>query len=461
MVDLLIEHAAQVVTVAGPGPRRGKDMADIGVIADGAVAIAGERIVAVGPSREVRGLAGPQTQVIDATGRVVMPGFVDAHTHLVFAGDRVDEFEERLRGATYLDILARGGGILSTVRATRQASAERLLAEARARLDRMLACGTTTVEAKTGYGLDLANEMKMLAVVASLERQHPVTVVPTFLAAHAVPPEFTGDADGYVAVIVNEMLPEVQRWGQAEQAAGGNGGPIPFPAALFCDVFCDQGAFGLEQSRRVLTAAKNHGFGLKIHADEFASLGAAGLAAEVGAASAEHLAATTRVDMERMAAAGVIGVLLPGTTFGLGSSHYADAPTMVGVGMALALGTDLNPGTCYCESMVFMVALACRYLRLTPAEAICAATLNAAHATGVGHLVGSLEAGKLADVLIVDVPDVRYLGYRFGGNPVQTVIKFGRVVSALTPTLSLRERASVSPGPRERASSFPLPVAEG
>lgn len=412
MTDLIIAHARELITLAGGGPRRGQQMADLGIISDGAVAISNGCITCVGRSNDVLDLAPPATRIIDASDRVVMPGFVDAHTHLVFAGDRAAEFEQRLQGATYLEILASGGGILSTVRATRLATEESLVAQAQKRLADMLAHGTTTVEAKSGYGLDLTSEMKMLAAAATLNDVQPVSIISTFLAAHAVPPEFAGRAGEYVDLIVNEMLPAVVR----------------AKAAVFCDVFCDQGAFTLEQSRRVLEAAQKLGLGLKIHADEFITLGGARLAAELQAASAEHLAVTPHSELEQMAQAGVIAVLLPGTTFGLACSHYADARAMIASGAAVALGTDLNPGTCYCASMPFMIALACRYLKLTPAEAICAATINAACATGVGHLVGSLSLGKRADVIILDIPDHRHLAYRFGTNPVARVIKSGQEI---------------------------------
>jgi imidazolonepropionase len=419
MADLIIKNARELITLAGRGPRRGRAMADLGIIGDGALAICGRHIIYSGPTPGALALATQATRVIDASGCVVMPGFVDAHTHLVFAGDRAAEFEQRLQGATYLDILAKGGGILSTVRATRQASEQDLVLQSGGRLASMLAQGTTTAEVKTGYGLDLASEMRMLAVLAALNKTQPISIIPTFMAAHAVPPEFAGRADDYVDHIVRAMLPAVARW---REACGEGETP------LFCDVFCDQGAFTLEQSRRVLQAAKEHGLGLKIHADEFVSLGGARLAAELGAMSTEHLAVTPRADMEAMAAAGVIAVLLPGTTFGLASTHYADARAMITLGMAVALGTDLNPGTCYCESMPFMIALACRYLKMTPAEAICAATINAAYASGVAPHTGSLEAGKLADIVVLDIPDHCSLPYRFGGNPVARVIKSGQEV---------------------------------
>jgi len=435
MPDLIVTNAGELLTIASPGPRRGREMADLGIIRHGALAAEQGRITYVGPARDVLDLAGPTTAVIDAGGRVVMPGFVDAHTHLIFAGDRAAEFEQRLHGATYLEILARGGGILSTVQATRRADQATLIAESGRRLATMLSCGTTTTEAKTGYGLDLATEMKMLDVAARLNQMQPITIIPTFLAAHAVPPEFGGRADEYVDTIVQDMLPAVARWrmGQSTsvspaQAEGRGEGALPFPVAFFCDVFCDEGAFTLSQAGQILQAARAVGLGLKIHADEFVALGGARLAAELGAISADHLAITSHEDMECMAAAGVIAVLLPGTTFGLGSGHYADARAMIEHNLAVALGTDLNPGTCYCESMQFIIALACRYLKLTPAEAICAATINAAYASGVGHLVGSLQPGKLADILILDAPDHRHLAYRFATNLVARVIKLGRQV---------------------------------
>jgi len=428
-VDLLIHNAAQLLTVPGPvpglGPQRGAAQREIGLLEDGTVAVAEGRIVAVGPTADLRQRFSAR-ESIDATGQVVLPGFVDAHTHAVFAGERAGEFEQRLAGASYLEIMAAGGGIMSTVRATRAASLEQLIAESRPRLDAMLAHGTTTAEVKTGYGLNTADELKMLSAIRRLNEEHPLDLIPTFLGAHAVPSEYAGRADEYVDLIIQEMLPAVSDQGSAvgsPQSAICN-----LQSAIFCDVFCEEGAFTLAQSRRILEAAKRLGLGLKIHADEFTALGGAALAAELGATSADHLAATPEEDLRRLAAAGTIAVLLPGTTFGLGQTHYADARRMVERGVPVALGSDLNPGTCWCESMPFIIALACRYLRLTPAEAIVAATLNAAYASGVGDRVGSLEVGKQADIIILALPDYRHLAYRFGSNPVQTVIKAGRVV---------------------------------
>jgi len=438
-VDLLI-HATQLLTVPGPGPQRGAAQREIGLLEDGAVAVAEGRIVAVGPTAELRQRCSAR-ETIDATGKVVLPGFVDAHTHAVFAGQRAGEFEQRLAGTSYLQIMAAGGGIMATVRATRAASLEQLIAESRPRLDAMLAHGTTTAEIKTGYGLNTADELKMLAAIRRLDAEHPLALVPTFLGAHAIPSEYAGQADEYVAFVVEEMLPRAARYEERAMRYEGRGTEgassllprtsslIPHPSSLFCDVFCEDGAFTLAQSRRILEAAKRLGLGLKIHADEFTALGGAALAAELGATSADHLAATPEDDLRRLAAAGTVAVLLPGTTFGLGQTHYADARRMIELGVPVALGSDLNPGTCWCESMPFIIALACRYLRLTPAEAIVAATRNAAYATGVGERVGSLEVGKQADIIMLALPDYRHLAYRFGTNPVQTVIKAGRVVA--------------------------------
>ncbi|MEW6233401.1 MAG: imidazolonepropionase [Chloroflexota bacterium] len=422
-LDVLIVNARQVLTLAAQGPKIGDALGDLGMIEDGAVGLAQGRIAWVGPSSQGRKMADGSTIVIDATEQVVMPGFVDAHTHAVFAGARAQEFEQRIKGATYLEIMAAGGGIMSTVRATRECGLASLVAQSRRRLDGMLAHGTTTAEVKTGYGLDTTSELKCLAALRLLAASHPMDIVPTFLGAHAVPDEYEGDPEAYTDLVVNDMLPKVasnaSRWSP--------------PHPLFCDVFCEEGAFSLAQSRRILEAARKLGFKLKIHADEFTSLGGAALAAELGATSADHLARTPPSDMDRLAKAGVVAVLLPGTTFGLGERHYADARALIAAGVPVALGSDLNPGTCYCESMQFIVALACRYLRLSPAEAIAAATINAAHAIGLGHLTGSLEVGKRADLILLDLPDYRHLAYRFGTNLVKAVFKNGSLVSGAVP----------------------------
>ncbi len=417
-IDLIIHSANQVLTLAGPAPKRGQAQSDLGILRNGAIAIEGERIIAVGDTLDLLGLAGPETRKIDARGKIILPGLVDAHTHVVFAGDRAGEFEMRLQGATYLEIQQAGGGIMSTVRATRAASVDDLVAQSAVRLAHMLAHGTTTAEVKTGYGLDLTNEVKLLKVISLLDAQQPIDLVPTFLGAHVVPEEFKGREDEYVDSIIDGMLPVIRT----------SNFDFRFPG-LYCDVFCDQGAFTFEQTRKILTHAKDLGFGLRVHADEFANLGAAALAAELGAASADHLMVTRREEMRKMAEAGVTAVLLPGTTFGLGQTRFSDGRAFIEENVPVALGSDINPGTCWCESIPFIVALACRYEGLTPAEAIAAATINAAASLGVASEVGSLESGKLADIAIADVPDYSHLAYRFGANPIETVVKRGRIVS--------------------------------
>lgn len=422
MIDLIVHSAAQLLTIAGDEPKRGEGQGELQLVEDGAVAVTGEEIVAVGPTREILRLSEPDTRLIDAGGCVVLPGFVDAHTHLVFAGDRADEFEQRLGGADYLDILKAGGGIMSTVRATRAAPLDQIVTASRGRLNEMLTYGTTTAEVKTGYGLNTETELRLLEAIRHLESSQPIDLVPTFIGAHAIPVEYQGRTDEYVNLVVNEMLPVVNVIG------AGSGSH-----SLFCDVFCDQGAFSLPQSRRILERARELGMGLKIHADEFANLGGARLAAELGAVSADHLMVTRREEMKEMAGAGVIAVLLPGTTFGLGKCDFADGRAFVEENVPVALGSDLNPGTSYCGAMPLIIAIATRYEKLTTAEALVAATLNAAYASGVGDRVGSLQAGKLADILVTKVNDYRFLAYQYGRNPVRTVIKRGQIVKENPP----------------------------
>jgi imidazolonepropionase len=415
--DLLIHSAAQLCVIPphDGGPQRGRSLGDLGLVEDGAVACADGRIVAVGPTAEVR--AGWQAAVeLDASGQVVCPGFVDAHTHVVWAGDRAGEFVQRVQGATYQEIRARGGGIMATVRATRAAPLTQLMAESRVRLDRMLAQGTTTAEVKTGYGLSTECELKMLEAIDVSAVSHPVTLVPTFLGAHAVPDEYKNDPDGYVDLVVGEMLPAILQ--------------SPISNLQFCDVFCDEGAFTLAQSRRVLEAARGLGLELKIHADEFRSLGGVALAVGLGAVSADHLVCTPAEEIELLGQSETVAVALPATPFGLAHRAYTPARTILEAGGALALATDCNPGTAWCESMPFVIALACRTMYLTPAQALVAATINSAFAVGLGARVGSLQPGYDADILILDLPNVRHLGYRFGSNPVRQVIKQGRLVQA-------------------------------
>jgi len=414
-VDLLVHSASQLLTLAG-GPQRGAALGALGLVEDGAVAIRAGRIVATGSTDELRQSHAAREE-LDTTGRVVMPGFVDPHTHLVWAGDRAGEFEQRIRGATYLAILAAGGGILSTVRSTRAASLESLIAASRPRLMRMLQHGTTTAEAKTGYGLTLETELRQLDAILALDAEGPVELSPTFLPAHAVPEGISPQT--YVEQICAEMLPTLNRW-WAEHA---DGRPLPF-----VDVFCEVGAFDLKLSRQVLERARSLGFPLKVHADEFNPLGGTRLAVDLGATSADHLLQIRESDISALGRSGTVAVTLPATPFGLAASTYAPAQQILQAGGILALGTDLNPGTAWCESMQFVIALACRYMGLTPAQAIAAATINAAAAIRRDSDVGSLEPGKQADLLVLDVPEYRHLGYRFGTNLVSTVVKKGQIV---------------------------------
>jgi imidazolonepropionase len=420
-VDLLIHSAAQVVTCASPGgPKRGAAMREVSLIADGAVAIADGRIVAVGRSADLRA-AYTGVQQLDITGKVVCPGFVDPHTHVVFTGDRIDEFEQRIQGRSYMEIMAAGGGIAATTRATRAASIEQLVAETRSRLDMMWALGTTTAEVKSGYGLDTTTELKLLRAIELLDKQHPLDLVPTFMGAHALPPEYAGRAHAYVELVIGEMLPAVAEWYRGSHFAA-NGVP------LFTDVFCEQNAFDVEQSRRVLAAARAMGMRLKAHLDEFTELGGLAMALESGATSVDHLDASGPAGIALLARSGAVGVVIPAVNFNLGSTHFANARDMIDAGAALALTTDINPGSAPCPSMPLVMAIACRYQRLLPSEALIASTINAAHAIGMGERIGSLEPGKQADILIVAAPDYRHLAYQFGGNLVERVIKRGKLV---------------------------------
>jgi imidazolonepropionase len=394
-------------------------MRELEIIPDGAVAIRDGRVLDVGPSAELCGQV-RATQSLDAGGRLLMPGFVDPHTHLVWAGERAHEFEMRVAGLSYMEIMAAGGGIMSTVRHTRAASLDELVGQTRPRLECMLAHGTTTIEIKTGYGLNTQDELKQLQAIRRLQDRSPATLVPTFLGAHAVPAEYKGREDGYVDLVVEEMLPAVA--GEMARDSGSK------ERLLFCDVFCEEGAFTLEQSRRVLEAAKALGLGLKIHVDEFKALGGTRLAVELGATSADHLVCTPPDEIELLARSGTVAVALPGTPFGLGHHDYTPARALIDAGGALALATDCNPGTCWCENMQLMIALACRTMGMTPAEAISAATINAAHAVGLGGEVGSLEPGKRADLILLDVPAYQHLAYRFGTNLVGAVVAGGRNV---------------------------------
>jgi imidazolonepropionase len=419
---MLIHSAAQLLTLEGPPQRRAR-LGSLAIIPDGALLIRDDVIEVVGSSSELRTSYGDE-EVLDASGCVVMPGFVDPHTHAVWAGDRAAEFEMRLEGKTYLEILEAGGGILSTVQQTREAAVDDLIISGRERLGRMFAHGTTTVEVKTGYGLEIDTELRMLEAILQLQDEGPWDLAPTFMGAHAVPPEYQGDVDAYTAHLCTNMLPAVKAWCVTKA------GDLPLP---FVDVFCETGAFDLDQTRRILETAKSLGFPLKVHTDEFDNLGGTRLAVELGAVSADHLVATSADDIRALGESDTVAVGLPGTPFGLAEEKYTPAGDIIAAGGILALASDLNPGTTYCESMQMVIAIACRYMRLTPAQAIAAATINAAAAITRDDRVGSLEAGKQADVLVLDVQDYRHLGYRYGTNLVRTMVKKGIVYPVSRP----------------------------
>jgi len=411
-VVLLIRNAAQLVRVSDRGERAkaGREMRDLAIVEDGAVLIRDARIDWVGPTSRLPPVPA-DAEVIDASGKTVLPGLIDSHTHLLFAGTREDEFELRLQGVSYQEIAARGGGINATVRRVRETPKDELKELARRRLDRMLALGVTTVEVKSGYGLTLADEVKCLEAVAELDREHPCDLVPTFLGAHEVPPEYRDDREGYLRAVTQEMIPAVAGRGLAE----------------FCDVFCERGVFSVEESERVLAAAAAHGLKLKVHADEFSALGGAELAARCRAASADHLLHVTEAGTDALCRAGTVATLLPGTAFFLGLP-YAPGRRLIDRGLAVALATDCNPGSSMTVNLPLVGAIACTQMRMLPAEVVTALTLNAAAALARGDRIGSIEAGKQADLAVFDVPTYKLLFYDFGTNHVWKVIKSGRVV---------------------------------
>jgi imidazolonepropionase len=411
--DLLIVHASELVTLRGPRRARAKaEMSDLAIIRDGALAVSGGVIVDVGRTDSILKEHGAgDVEIFDATDRTVLPGFVDPHTHLVYAGSREFELELKAKGKGYLEILQEGGGILRTMKDTRLASPETLFKESAKRLESMISHGTTTVEAKSGYGLDRTVELRLLETARKLGAEYPVTIVPTYLGAHAVPPEFAGRTDEYVDFMIGEVLPEVSKRKLAE----------------FCDVFCEKGVFDVNQSRKVLLAAKSLGMRPKVHADEMHSTGGAELAAEVGAISADHLSRPSDDGIMALARKDVIGVLLPGTPYSSMSKDYADGRRLIDLGVPIALGTDLNPN-CWNESMQFTISLACHKMRMTPAEAVTASTINAAAALGLDKKVGTIERGKRADLIVLDIPGHAHLPYKFGTNLCSRVVKDGKTV---------------------------------
>ena len=408
MSSIAVLHASQLVTLAGPKrPRVGRELSELAIIPDGGMLILDGKIDIVGPSTEIEKKAGG-AQIIDAHGKVVLPGFVDAHTHLVFAGNRLDDFERRVRGDTYEQIAKAGGGIWSTVEKTRAASEADLLMQAKKHADWFLRCGTTTVESKSGYGLSVEDELKILRVMRRLNQETPLEIVPTFLGAHAVPRKMR--ADQYADLVVTEMLSRVTSDGLAE----------------FCDVFCERGYFDIEQSRRILSAAKKLGLKLRIHADQLSNSGAAQLAGELKATTADHLEKTDAQGIAVLKSGSVQPVLLPGSVYALGSAHYPRAREMIEAGLAVVIATDFNPGSSPTPSMPMIVSLACTQMKMSPAEAISASTINPAHSLGRADQIGSLESGKVANFSIFDCGDYRELAYWFGAPQTHSVYVTGR-----------------------------------
>ena len=410
--DLLVINAAELLTCAGfsDAPARGPAQSHVGVVRDAAIAVRDGRIVELGASERIR-KSYDTAHVVDAAGGIVLPGFVDPHTHLVFGGDRAAEWEERMRGTPYLEILRRGGGILSTVRATRAASFDALLASARRWAGRAMEHGTTTLEIKSGYCLDRDGELKLLEVVRKLADALPIQVVATFLGAHVIPPEHATHRGRYLDLLEELSATIAKR-----------------KLARFFDVFCEQEAFTLEEAERLLSHAAGLGLGLKLHAEQFTASGAAALGLRLGAASVDHLEHLSDKDLELFGSSAKppVGVLLPGVPFHLGMDTYAPGRRLVDARVPIALATDFNPGSSFTPSQPMIIALACRTLGLSAAEAILGSTINAAHALGLGAETGSLEPGKRADLIVCEVPDHRWLGYSFGWNPVRTVIASGK-----------------------------------
>jgi len=421
--ELLITNAAQLVTLAGPArPRTGREMRELAIIANGALLVRDGAIAALGASSEVERLASPEALRLDAEGRVVMPGFVDAHTHPVFAGTREDEYEMRAEGATYQEIAARGGGIRASVRKTRAASADELFLMALPRVGWLLEHGTTTIEAKSGYGLTLEDELKILRVIRRLNQETPLTLVPTFLGAHEIPDEYRGTAVGecradYIRLLIDEMLPRVA----VERLA------------RFVDIFCESHVFTVAEARHILGRAKQLGLGLRLHADQLTLGGGGRLAAELGARTADHLEWIDDDGIRLLAESQVMAVLLPGAVFNLGLTRYAPARQMIEAGVSVVIATDFNPGSSPTPSMQMALAIACTQMRMRPAEAITAATINAAYSLDLGQQIGSLEVGKQADVVVFDVTDYRQIPYFFGINHALVTIKAGSIVSDRRP----------------------------
>jgi imidazolonepropionase len=410
--SMLVKNAAELITCSGFSAKFGRDMGDIGIIPNGALVIEDGIIVAVDTTDSIlRDYDERKYEVIDAAGKAVLPGFVDSHTHFIFGGYRAEEFSWRLRGDSYMDIMRRGGGIVNSVQSTREASKEELCAQGKKRLDSMLSFGVTTVEGKSGYGLDLETELKQLEVMKQLDKEHPVDIVNTFLGAHAIPLEYKGRADEYIDFILKNVLPVVKER----------------KLASFCDIFCEKNVFSVEQSRRLLLKAKELGFNLKIHADEIVRLGGTELAAELGAVSADHLLQASEEGIRALAASKVVATLLPCTAFSL-KEEYARGREMIDSNCAVALATDMNPGSCFTESIPLLFALACLQMNLSIEEAVTALTINGAAAVGREKSIGSIDPGKRGDIIILEYPSYKFIPYHIGVNTVEKVVKNGVLV---------------------------------
>jgi imidazolonepropionase len=415
--NMIIKNAAQLVTCSGVAAKKGKEMGNLHIITNGAVVIKEGVIAAVGKTQDIEKSYEKSDanlsdfDIIDARGKAVLPGFVDSHTHLVFGGYRAEEFSWRLRGDSYMEIMERGGGIVNTVKSTREATAEELIQSGIKRLDSMLSFGVTTAEGKSGYGLDRETEIKQLEVMAYLDQIHYVDAIPTFLGAHAVPPDYKGKEDAFIDFLIQDVLPEVADRKLAE----------------FCDIFCEKSVFSVKQSKRLLSEARDLGLKLKLHADEIVQLGGAELAAELGAVSADHLLQVSDKGIKDMAKAGVVATLLPATAFSL-KEPYAKGRKMIDSNCAVALATDFNPGSCFSESIPLVCALATLYMNISIEETITALTLNGAAALDRAATIGSIDAGKNGDLVILEFPSYKYIPYHIGVSTVEKVIKKGNMV---------------------------------
>ena len=411
MNKLIIKNASELVTCKGKAPKHGKDMSDIGLINNGCVVIENDIIIDVGTFDILKKYDENEYQVIDATNKAVLPGFIDSHTHLIFGGYRADEFSWRLKGDSYMSIMERGGGITSSVRATRNTSIEEFINLGMNRLNKILYMGVTTVEGKSGYGLDCETEIRQLKAMQKLNEMHPVDIVPTFLGPHSVLPEYKGKEDEFIQFMIDDVLPKVKEEN----------------LAIFADIFCEKNVFTIEQSRKFLKAAQKAGLKLKIHADEMYQLGGTELAVELGCTSADHLLQASDDGIKQLSKSNTIATLLPATAFCL-KEEYARARYMIDSGCAVALATDFNPGSCFTNSVPLIIALAALHMNMTIEEIVTALTINAAAAVGRGDTIGSIEKGKKADIIILEYPSIHFLPYHAAVNIVEMVIKNGKIV---------------------------------